>query len=156
LAGESDNDLARANLSHAYVDGGFLRTAEETANSVLAGGAEAADRERAGSALRRIRVMRGEETDKEERLLREARGEAEFRAAYAGAYLDEPAPPVAGQFETPHGVLAVRQDGNRLTGDATLQETVPRTALLALVPGSGGATRDQTRVLRLEGAIHQR
>jgi hypothetical protein len=155
LAAAPENDLAQGNVSYAYLDRGFFSTAEEIASAVLAKGKlEPVVRDRAAAVLQRISARRDEEKEKEEKILRDARGEAEFRALYAEAYVGDAAQPVAGQFDTPHGQLAIRQDGERITGTATRRETLPRTLLAGLLPG--GATREQTRVLTLEGRVHQR
>jgi hypothetical protein len=150
-----DHGLAKANLSTAYVERGFLSTAEELASAVLAlDQAESVGRDRAARVLQDVTSTRTEEAKKEERIVQDARREADFRASYADAYLDATATPfTGGQFDTPHGQLTLRQDGDRLTGVATIRE--PALSLLISL-GPDTAAREQTRVLNLQGSVHQR
>lgn len=154
LKAADENDLARANLSHAYIDRCFLTTAEGMANAVLAGPPDSSGRDRAAAALRRISTRRTTETEAEEKIEQDARREADLRAAYAEAYVDDAAQLVSGEYQTAHGVLTVQYDGDRLTGSATVREPAPLSLLGSLVPSF--VTRMQTRVLTLEGSIHGR
>jgi tetratricopeptide (TPR) repeat protein len=156
LKAAPENELAKANLSHAYLERGFLSTAEELAGAVLAAGQiESVERDRSASVLQQVTSKRGEETEKEENILRDARREADFRATFAEAHFDDGgAQLVPGLFGTPHGQLALRQDGDRLAGTATIREKAPQSLFASMVPG--GATREQTRVLKLEGTVDHR
>jgi tetratricopeptide (TPR) repeat protein len=154
LKAEDENALARANLSHGYIDRGFLATAEQMAHAVLADASDSSGRDRAAAAVRRIEAMRSKEMDTEEAIEKAARREADFRATYAEAYIGAVAPLVAGDYQTVRGVLTVRQEGDRLTGTASIREPAPSLSLLiGLLPAT---VRLQTRELTLEGSVHGR
>jgi len=73
-AASADNRLARANLSSAYVDRGFLAKAEELAAEV-AKSEDETERRNATSSLSRITAMRSSEKEKEEKILTEVTSE---------------------------------------------------------------------------------
>jgi tetratricopeptide (TPR) repeat protein len=73
--------LPKANLSHAYVDRGFLAKGEGLANEVLRSDADQISRERATGALNRISAIRSGEKQTIEKIMNEAKTEKSFRSA---------------------------------------------------------------------------
>jgi len=119
-----DSLLAKANLSHAYIDRGFLTEAETLATEVTRADCDEIERSRAIDALRRISTMRSTEKETVEKLLTEVKEERAFRSAYAEAFVASLQKPVNGIFVTPHGRLEFSQDGNQLHGEGRFEEEV--------------------------------
>jgi hypothetical protein len=134
-AGEEDL-LPKANLSHAYVDRGFLAKGEEFANEVLRSNTDQIARERATGALNRISTIRSGEKQTIEKIMNEAKTEKVFRSAYANAFVDSMRNPINGEFLTPHGKMSLRQNGDQLIGEGTFEEK-QSSGLLGLLPMPG-------------------
>jgi len=149
-AGE-DSWLAKANLSHAYVDRGFLVEAEKLAAEVTKGDCNETTRNRAMGALRRISTIRSEETETEAKTLTEAKSERIFRSAYAEAFVASLDTPIIGIFETPHGKMTFKQEGNRLVGEGKFEEQTFGGLFSAL--SGGPATSVRVRTVKLEASI---
>ncbi len=149
------NELAKANLSHAYVDRGFFGEAKNLAEKVIGGGAEGSGRDLAIGALSRIAKGRSNEEDTERKLVADAREESDFVARYAKAYISRPGQPISGVFETHHGRLAFKQDESHLTGEATFEEEKPSAVgLLVGLPGlATGARSAQIRTVKFDATI---
>ncbi len=149
-AGE-DFWLAKANLSHAYVDRGFLAEAEKLASEVTRADCDETERNRAIAALTRISTIRSTEIKTEEKILSEARSERVFRSAYAEAFVASVGRPVNGVFETPHGNMSFKQEGNRLLGEGKFEEL---TLAGLFGPSSGGPpTSVGVRTVKFEANI---
>lgn len=108
-AASDRNELAKANLSHAYVDRGFLKSAEDLALSVERSDADAYARQRATAALQRVADLRRREDESEERILEGVKRERLFMAKYATAFVSPLGKPVVGTFSTPLGQLSFEQ-----------------------------------------------
>jgi len=78
--------LAKANLSHAYIDRGFLSQGETLANEVTKADCDETALNRATAALTRVSATRSEEDETEEKRLAAAQRERIFRSAYAEAF----------------------------------------------------------------------
>jgi thioredoxin-like negative regulator of GroEL len=148
-----ENPLARANLSHAYIDRGFLQKAEALAKEVLAEARDDTYQKRAAAALERVSNKQAHEDEKEESLSRAAQAEAEFRAKYAQAWVSDPTTLIAGIYGTPHGKLSVRQEGHSLVGSVSLQEESPASLFSSILTGGGGTKRLRTRTVHLQAEI---
>lgn len=142
-AGE-DYWLAKANLSHAYVDRGFLAQAEKLASEVTKADCDEIDRNRAADAIRRISTTRSTEKETEEKILSEAKNERAFRSAYAEAFVASVGTPVNGVFETPHGNMSFKQEGNRLLGGGKFEEQVSANLFASLTGGSPTSVKVRT------------
>ncbi len=66
----------------------------------------------------------------------EAKNERAFRSIYAEAFVASLGEPVSGEFETPHGNLSFKQEGNRLLGEGKFEEPVS----LGLLPSLSGSS----------------
>ncbi len=151
-----ESGLARANLSHAYVDRGFLARAEGLANEVVGGEGEESERDRAISALNRITRMRSRENEIEEKIAADAREESAFRTRYAEAYVALPGRPITGVFETRHGRLTFSPEGNRLYGQGTFEDEESSTLggiFMGLTGTAPAPSRVQTRSVKFEATI---
>jgi tetratricopeptide (TPR) repeat protein len=126
------NELAKANLSHAYVDRGFLKSAEELALQVERSTADNNTRERATAALRNIAQVRREEEETEKAILAAVKTERALRARYAAAFVALGGKPVVGVFNTPYGQLSFEQGADRIVGQGSFREEVPPSAFAAL------------------------
>ncbi len=153
-AGE-DFWLAKANLSHAYVDGGFLAEAEKLASEVTRADCDETARNRAISALSRISTIRSTEKETEEKILTEAKSERIFRSNYAGAFLGSVTVPINGMFDTPHGQIFLNQEGELLLGEKEIEEQAPILPSLAALAGglTNPSTRVKNKILKVEGRI---
>ncbi len=151
------NPLARANLSHAYADRGFLSSAERLATEVVKsnGGGPADEKaaERAARALVRIKDQRSLEGSLEEKILSEARPEERFRATYVEALLSPLSTEVTGPFQTRFGNLEFMRDGNLLVGAQETREEAPAGFASILGLGTPGATRVRIRKTVLEARL---
>jgi len=138
LAASGEESLAKANLSHSYVDGGFLKEAERQAREALEK-ANDTTMARASSALARIRDMREAETKRLAQLSNDGKTEAQFRSRFAEAFLSD-TPQISGSFKTKYGVLTFEQMAGRIVG--TKKEELPPSVfanLLALPTASSGS-----------------
>ncbi len=150
----SDYWLARANLSHAYVDRGFLAEGDELALEVTRADCDETARNRATSALRRIATMRSTEKETEEKILAEAKAERTFRSAYAEAFGSPTVTPINGLFDTRHGRISFRQEGDRLLGQARIEEQIPEALdLLGLRLALPASARVKVKALNFDANI---
>lgn len=144
--------LAKANISLAYIDRGFLRGGQELATEVERSSDDKDARETASRALTRIGRVRKEEDEQEEAILAKAKAEREFRSRYAVAFVAAASQPLEGIFETPYGRLSFSQDQNTITGEGSFEEEIPvGFGLLTALTGTGttGAQK-RTRVRRVK------
>lgn len=146
-----DSWLAKANLSHAYVDRGFLIEAEKLANEVLKADCEETARNRAIAALRRILEIRSTEKETEEKILDEAKNERTFRSTYAEAFIASMRTPISGVFETPYGKLSFKHEGNRLLGEGRFEEQTSGGLFASLTGGSPATIT--VRTVKLEATV---
>ena len=121
LAASGEESLAKANLSHSYVDGGFFKEAERQAREALEKASDTT-MARASNALARIRDMREAETKREAQLSNDGKTAAQFRSRFAEAFLSE-TPQISGSFETKYGILTFEQMAGRIVG--TKKEELP-------------------------------
>jgi tetratricopeptide (TPR) repeat protein len=143
--------LAKANLSHAYVDRGFLTDGEKLANEVMRADCDETERNRAIGALRRVSTIRSTEKETVEKILSEAKSERLFRSAYAEAFVASAGAPINGVFETPYGRISFKQQENRLLGEGKFEEPTFGGLLSAL---SGAApTGVKVRNVKIEAII---
>lgn len=126
-----DSWLAKANLSHAYIDRGFLAEAEKLASEVTRADCDETARNRAIGALRRISSTRSKEQETEEKVLADAKNERGFRSAYVQAFVGPSGTTINGLFEIPHGTLSFKQAGSQLLGEGKVEE---RTLTGLIVP----------------------
>lgn len=152
-AGE-DFLLAKANLSHAYADRGFLAEAERLATEVTRADCDETARNRATGALTRISKARSTEKETAEKIESDAKTQRIFRSAYAEAYVASAGIPVSGVFKTPHGNISFRQEGSRLLGEGKFEEPV-FAGLFATLPGFPATPPTQVKVrsVKLEATI---
>ena len=143
--------LPKANLSHAYVDRGFLIEAEKLANEVIKADCDETARNRALAALKRISEIRSAEKESEEKILGEAKNERTFRSTYAEAFVASMRTPITGAFETPYGKLSVKQEGNRLLGEGKFEQQTSG-GLFANLTGGSPATVT-VRTVKLEATV---
>jgi len=152
----AESAMAKANLSHAYIDRGFLRIAAELAASVVASVSDdGIDHRRAAAALQRIAAKQNEDKKAEEKIENEAREEAAFRADYTVAFVSPPTT-VDGVFRTPYGDLAFAQDGTTLRGTGMFTEQAePTLGELYLGRASAGTQTPQmkTRTVSFEATL---
>jgi len=121
-AAQDEIRLAKANLSHAYIDRGFLRVGEGLAVQLATDEDNKIARDRARHALERIAEIRSKE-DATDGTIREAtKVERIFRAAFAGAFVALPSTPISGTFETPHGRILFRQEKEQIIGYVEFRE----------------------------------
>lgn len=151
-ASGAENDLARANLSHAYIDRGFVKVAADLAAALTRGDETA--RDRAAYALERISKARSKENEIETGIVTEAKAERDFRAAFAIAFAAPPGIPINGTFETRYGKIPFLQEGDKIVGDARFREEVPK-GLAGLMIGLPAPAPQKFRIrsLRLDGQV---
>lgn len=99
LRASEDYWLARANLSDAYVDRGFLSRGEELATQVTKADCDETARIRAMAVLRRISTIRSNEKRTEEEILLGGKTQRLFLSAYAEAYAAPSGIPVMERLE---------------------------------------------------------
>lgn len=143
--------LAKANLSHAYIDRGFLVRAEQLASEVIKADCDETARNRAIGAHGRISTIRSNEKETAERIFKVAKAERVFRSAYAAAFAGLNISPLNGIFETPHGPLLFSQDGRNLFADGQFEVEVSRGLFFALSGGSPASTK--VRTVHIEAAV---
>jgi tetratricopeptide (TPR) repeat protein len=114
--------LAKANLSHAYIDRGFLMEAEKLATQVTKADCDEIALKRAVGALSRISTMRSTENETEEKALLIAQRERTFRSAYAEAIASQVSTLIEGEFETPYGRITFKHQGTQLLGEGMFEE----------------------------------
>ena len=132
----SEEDLLpKANLSHAYVDRGFLVKGEELANQVLHSNPEQIARERAVAVLDRISQIRLDEEQTLETIMNESKSERIFRSAYSFAFVDSLRNPIQGEFQTPHGKFVLKQESDELIGEGSYEEK-QSSGLPLIFPGN--------------------
>jgi tetratricopeptide (TPR) repeat protein len=107
--------LAVANVSHAFIDRGFLQHAEELARKISKSDDEQAQT-RATRALQRIADQRRKEDETEETIRTQAEEERKFRAKYAEAFLSESIKQLTGTFQTKFGTLNFEKNDQLLIG----------------------------------------
>jgi hypothetical protein len=142
----ANTPMARANLSHAYIDRGFLKTGEPIAREAAKSAAEIADNNaqmRATAAIDRIVKQRADEKDREAKVVAEAKEEAGFRSRYAQAFMDSPHDGLLeGTFELPDGRISLVQEGKSLRGElernsseATTSSTETKSFIVGTLKG---------------------
>lgn len=144
-----DSLLAKANLSRAYVDRGFLTNAEQMATEVTKADYDETARNRALGALSRISTIRSSENDTEEKILAEAKEERLFRWAYAEAFVASTGTPINGSFETPRGKISFRQERNQLFGEGQFEQPT-FGGLFATLSGGNPARVKITTTVKIE------
>ncbi|MGO9605412.1 MAG: hypothetical protein ACLQAT_18825 [Candidatus Binataceae bacterium] len=154
-----DSLLAKANLSHAYIDRGFLETAETIAHAVAKEATANEDEQanaRSVSALERIKEQRKKEIEAETKAKVEAKRESLFQVRYAEAFLGRPAT-IEGEFETRHGRLVFAQDGFTLSASATFKALAPSSQYMSLLTGSSSpSTLTKVEAIALTGTVSGR
>jgi tetratricopeptide (TPR) repeat protein len=136
-AASDRHELAKANLSHAYVDRGFLKSAEELALDVERSTIDDSVRQRATGALRRIADVRREEEKTEKAIVAAVKTERAFLARYATAFATPVGKPVVGAFNTPHGQLSFEHGADGIVGQGSFREEVPPSPFFGLLAGLG-------------------
>jgi Tfp pilus assembly protein PilF len=147
------NPLAKANLSHAYIDGGFLAEAETFAKDAASHAAENVGRTRAAEALERIAAVRSSEQERLANVVGSAKGEIEFRAKYAWAFMHNGVDNLNGKFKTPHGRIEFVQKGDELTGGVEFLKESGNGSSVKPADGSIKADIKEVRTIRINGKI---
>jgi tetratricopeptide (TPR) repeat protein len=137
--------LAKANLSHAYIDRGFLVEAEKLATEVTKADCDEIALKRAVGALSRISAMRSQENETEEKALLVAQRERTFRSAFAEALTSQVSTLIEGEFDTPYGRITFKHQGPQLLGEGTFEQQ----ALASLFLRATGGTSTDTIVKRV-------
>ncbi len=149
--------LAVANVSHAFIDRGFLQHAEELARKILKSDDEQAQT-RATRALQRIADQRRKENETEETIRLQAEEERKFRARYAEAFLSESIKQLTGTFQTTFGTLKLEKNDEILIGiyEHEEKELNPFGSLL-VGPGVPGKVETTIRTtLRFDAVVQGR
>jgi thioredoxin-like negative regulator of GroEL len=149
--------LAVANVSHAFIDGGFLQHAEELARKISRSDDEQAQT-RAALALQRIADQRTKEDETEEAIKTQAEEERKFRARYAGAFLSESIKQLTGTFQTKFGTLKLEKHDEILIGTYEHEEK-ELNALGSLLAGPGVPGKVETTsrtTLRFDAVLQGR
>lgn len=151
-----DSPIAKANLSDAYVNGGFLPRGKGLAGEVLAEKGTDQEHARARAVLGRIENQTRSESEKHEVVIGEARKEREFRARWAIALLTPGGAKATGVFETRYGMMTVLEEEGHLFGEAERVETLSPVSLLG--PASWPVARKVTRTWKvsLEASVEGR
>ena len=159
-AAKNEISLARANLSHAYIDRGFLEAGEDLAVQLTANEEDKNTRGRATQALERIAEIRSKEDATERMVLDDTRVERVFGAAFAAAFVGPPSTPIKGTFETPHGRIPFRQEKEKIIGNVEFREEMVEGfgALFQSVipPLPGASPKFKVRTLRFSANVFGR
>ncbi|MGO9057092.1 MAG: tetratricopeptide repeat protein [Candidatus Binataceae bacterium] len=124
ISASANNRLAKANLSHAYIDRGFLGEAERIAREAVSMPEDPETDARVASALARIQEERTSEKKKEQAVLEQAGIERLFRVDYAEAVLLGVPEDFGGIYRTPYGDLRIWLQGGHLLGEASITTEV--------------------------------
>lgn len=114
---ELNNTLSMANIAQKYLDSGFIKDAEieiKKAHDLANEGKKIAGN--VGVAQNRLDRMLDDENKKENKILKEAEKEREFRVKYSEAFysnLDLSMQKFECDFETPWGILNLKYDENK-------------------------------------------
>ena len=133
-AASSEFALAKANLAHVYINGGFLDRGETLAREAVEesqGGDDVSIRGRAVEALKRVKDQRVNERAAEERIISDGEKETNFRARYGEASCERLEGRLTGTFSTPYGELNFESSETLIIGTATTRREV--SASLAML-----------------------
>ncbi|MCK4825047.1 hypothetical protein KA005_55380, partial [bacterium] len=122
---EYKGTLAMANLAYRHIDGGFLDDAAEILNNARS---EKDYHENVDSALSKMHEIKRKEEELEATVLQDIEGEREFRAKFAEAYALPSKVNIDAEWESKHGKISLRVEGEKISGEGLILPVAPPPA----------------------------